>query len=149
MPKDDNHMRYPSDEPKQLAWGRHPQENDLKSSKDIYARGWRLLHVAFSDSDFGTTPVKDAPLCHACISTMERLPLDLRAEGRANNLTIEDSFSEGQYEVQVEITTEEGSYVRSRFKIYVGTNWRDLRMQRISRFENLLKVGRKVRCFKD
>lgn len=95
IPKNDDRMRYPSDEYKQLAWGGYPQDNDLEPSKDIHAHGTKLLHIVFSDSDFGTTPV-EAPRRFACVSTRERLAMEVtREEDRAPNLTVQDSFSDG------------------------------------------------------
>jgi hypothetical protein len=145
-PKNDDPMKYPSDDYKKLTWGRYPQDNDYSTSKDIQAHGTQLLHAAFSDSDFRTTPVQDAPMRLACISTIERLPMDERAEGAANNLTVPDSFSEGHYEVEIHITTDEGPHVKSRFKIYVENGsreegWRNLRMKQI-KFSKIRSMGR-------
>jgi hypothetical protein len=67
---------------------------------NIHGHGSDYLHVVFSDSDFCTTPV-DVPRCYACISTVDRLQLPTRSEGIANNLRVEDSFTNGDFYVEI------------------------------------------------
>lgn len=75
-------MRYPSDDAKPLAWGRHPQSyNDLRNTRNIQSRGYQLLHIVFSDSDFARTPVQ-GPTRYACVSLLERLLTTGRPDGR-------------------------------------------------------------------
>jgi hypothetical protein len=131
-------MRYPSDEPKLLAWGRHPHViNDLRDTVNIRGHSHDYLHVVFSDSDFGTTPVEDAPVRYTCVSTIERLQLPLRPVGVAYNLTVQDSFTNGEFQVEISIASEEGSYVKSCFIIKVQTNYENLTMTKISSWQKL------------
>jgi hypothetical protein len=137
-------MRYPSDEPKLLAWGSHPQSlNNLSTNMNIQANSCRLLHVVFSDSDFANMNV-DAPRRYACISTVDRLDTPLRPTGQSNNLTVEDSFTNGDFLVEISVSSDEGPYKISKFLVTVDTDWRNLRMRKISQLERLRALGRIV-----
>lgn len=53
IPDGGNPMRYPSNDPKPLTWGRSPEKKDLEETVDIHPIiGERILHVVFSDSRF-------------------------------------------------------------------------------------------------
>ncbi len=141
IPKDENEeelMRYPSDEPKLLAWGRYPQSTELKTSMDIPANARRFLHVVFSDSDFGTRPVgPNTPNRYACISTLDHLRRTDREANWANNFVVPDSFTSGRFKVEVAITSEEGVYTSDRFWIDVDSDWKKLGMERITKIVRL------------
>jgi hypothetical protein len=135
-------MRYPSDDPKPLVWGRYPHSlNDLTQTRNIQSRGYQLLHVVFSDSDFVTTPVA-APTRYACISKVETLqPLDVatglpitRPEGVANELRVEDSFTNGIFHIEITVTSDEGAYKKAAFKLTVDEDFAGLTMQKKSWF---------------
>jgi hypothetical protein len=131
----DNSNKYPSDDAKPLAWGRHPQSMyDLTSVRNIQGHGSQLLHVVFSDSHFATTNV-DAPRRYACISTIERLEYEkkeLRSRGdTANNLTVEDSFTNGEFDIEIMITSDEGPFSYTEFRIHVESDFQKLSMKKI------------------
>lgn len=133
----DNLMRYPSDDLKPLPWGRYPQSaQDLAQTRDIQSRGSQLLHIVFSDSDFATTPVPpDTPIRYACVSTIDRLRLDIRPERIANNLRVEDSFTNGNFDIEVIITSDEGAYKKTKFRIIVNEDFAQLHMRKLSWFK--------------
>jgi hypothetical protein len=127
-------MRYPSDEPKLLAWGRYPQSTELKISMDIPANARRFLQVVFSDSDFGTRAMgPNTPKRYACVSTLDHLRRTDREAHWANNFTVPDSFTSGRFKVEIDITSEDGVYTSARFWIDVDSDWKKLRMERITR----------------
>lgn len=133
IPKNADRMRYPSDDEKILAWGRLDNLGDLSTTRTIQAQSSELLHVVFSDSDFVTTPVSSPATRYACISTIERLnPPGYRSEGSANGLRVEDSFSDGVFDIEIMITSDEGPYKRARFKVIVETRYMRLNMRKIS-----------------
>lgn len=126
-------MRYPSDAEKILAWGRLDHLGDLTETRTIQAQSSELLHVVFSDSDFVTTPINLPVTRYACISTIERLnPTGYRSEGSSNCLRVEDSFSDGVFDIEIMITSDEGPYKRARFKVTVDTHFMGLNMQKVS-----------------
>jgi hypothetical protein len=111
--------------------------NDISESMNIQANSSRLLHVVFSDSDFANTDV-NAPRRYACISTFDRLETPLRGPaGQTNNLRVEDSFTNGEFVVEITITSDEGHYTTSRFLINVDTDWTNLKMKKLTRFGRL------------
>jgi hypothetical protein len=137
--------RYPSDEPKLLAWGRHPQSLEpLSCSMNIQANSGRLLHVVFSDSDFANMNII-GPRRYACISTIDRLQVEPRPAGQANNLRVEDSFTDGEFIIEISVTSDEGPYKISKFLVTIGTDWSGLKMRKISRLERLSVFMNKVR----
>lgn|GEM_PF-2223874 len=125
-------MRHPSDEPKLLVWGRYPQAEELKTSMDIPAKAGRLLHVVFSDSDFALQPNVKSPIRYASVSTLERVRPFEREAHIAENLVIPDSFTNGRFIVEVAITSEEGAYTKAKFQIDVDSDWKKLKMERIT-----------------
>jgi hypothetical protein len=135
--KGDDPMRYPSDNAKPLAWGRHPQSlYDLTQTRHIQGHGSQLLHVIFSDSHFATTHV-NAPKRYACISTIERLAYEQNEPrtygGRSQNLTVEDSFTNGDFEIEITITSDEGPYKRAKFNVIIDTDYGKLTMRKLIR----------------
>ena len=120
-----------------MAWGRHPHVvGNLSPRVTIQGHGSDYLHVVFSDSDFDKTPV-DAPVRYACVSTIERLRLETRMENTAPNLEVPDSFSNGDFEVEIAVTSEEGPYANSRFRIHVDTDYSRLTMTEITKWQRL------------
>jgi hypothetical protein len=146
----DEIMRYPSDDSKLLVWGRLNNLTDLVENQNIQGHSSQLVHVVFSDSEFANTPVANGtPTRYACVSTVERLSPRLRPAHLAINLRVEDSFTNGEFLVDLIITSDEGPYKRCRLLIQVDQNWENLtmliysrrfRLRRIiSRFYNRLK----------
>jgi hypothetical protein len=129
IPKDVDEKRYPSDDSKLLAWGRSADKSDLTTSRNIQAHSNELLFVVFSDSDFPNQRIEDAPTRYASIGILERL--------KSNELRVEDSFTNGEFIVEIIITSDEGQYTKGKFRINVGKNWRDLTMKNLSPSERL------------
>lgn len=94
------------------------------------------MHVIFSDSHFATTHV-NASKRYACISTIERLAYEQNAPrtygGRSQNLTVEDSFTNGDFEIEITITSDEGPYKRAKFNVIVDTDYGKLTMRKLLR----------------
>ncbi|MGB7955121.1 MAG: hypothetical protein WCF23_14175 [Candidatus Nitrosopolaris sp.] len=132
IPENADKMRYPSEDEKILAWGR--DVTDLSAKRTIQAQSSEMVHVVFSDSDFDTTPVSTRATRYACISTIEILTPDIkgRNERRANKLRVEDSFSDGTFDIEIMITSDEGSYKRAKFRVTVDKDYRKLNMQKMS-----------------
>lgn len=126
-------MRYPSDEPKLLAWGRYPQAQDLMTSIDIPAKAGRFLHIVFSDSDFSRREFPKTPKRYASVSIFGLLHGKTRGANWPTNLVVPHSFTNGRFIVEVAITSEDGVYVKARFQIDVDSDWKKLRMERITR----------------
>jgi hypothetical protein len=73
IPEHANHMFYPSDERKLLAWSRFPQSDDIAMQRTIRGHGKELLHIVFSDSFFNGVRVDAEEKRYAGISTVENL----------------------------------------------------------------------------
>lgn len=134
-------LRYPNEHPKLLVWGRRDNLTDLVENQNIQGHSSQMLHIVFSDSEFaGVLIGGDAQTRYACISTLARLSIDstrwsqpspIPRSGR--NLTVPDSFTNGEFEVEVHITSDEGTHKKFRLLVIVDTNWENLDLRFISR----------------
>jgi hypothetical protein len=100
---------------------------------DIPAKAGRFLHVVFSDSDFSRREFPKTPKRYASVAIFERLHGAWRSGNWPTNLVVPDSFTNGRFIVEVVITSEEGVYAKTRFWIDVDSDWKKLRMERITR----------------
>jgi hypothetical protein len=55
----------------------------------------------------------------------------------SHNLRVEDSFANGVFLVEVSVTSDEGPYKISKLLVTVDTDWRNLRMRKMSRLARL------------
>jgi hypothetical protein len=133
-------MRYPSDEPKLLTWGRYPQAADLNTSIDIPAKAGRFLHVVFSDSDFGRREFPKTPKRYASVSIFGLLRDTVRGTNWPTNLVVPHSFTNGKFMIEVAITSDEGVFAKARFRIYVDPDWQKLKMEKDTRFTRLRHI---------
>jgi hypothetical protein len=120
--KEDTPFRAPSAEPKPLIWSGPSLE------KDIGARhGKELLHAVFSDSRLSSIPdnTEDKNI-YALVSTMESL------YPKAPFIRAQDGFGEGNFKAEITITSEEGPFVKSTFRIHVEKDFHKLRMEKLS-----------------
>jgi hypothetical protein len=119
--KEDTPYRAPSSESKPLTWSGPSLE------KDIGARnGKELLHFVFSDSRFSELPEnKEDKNIYALVSTMESL------YPKAPIIRAQDGFGEGDFKVEVTITSEEGPFVKATFRIVVERDFHKLRMKKL------------------
>jgi hypothetical protein len=134
IPGDANGMFYPSDEWKLLAWGRFPQSNDLTDKRTIRGHGKELLHIVFSDSLFdGVHTNKEEEKRLAGISsihTLTSITSDIWADGQTY-LKPQDGFPIGEFELELSITSDEGSYVQAKLRILVERDFQKLRIKNV------------------
>ena len=133
VPKNVDPMLYPSDERKLLAWGRFPQSDDIDDKRTIRGHGKELLHIVFSDSLLNNIQINTAEKRYAGISTVDNLQSIKTAlvyEGQSF-LKFEDGFAQGEFEIDISITSDEGAYAQTRFMVYVTSNTQELRIRRI------------------
>lgn len=112
-------FRAPSSDAKPLTWSGPSLE------KDIGARnGHELLHVVFSDSRFSDAPENpEDKNIYALISTMESL------YPKGAFIRAQDGFGEGNFKVEVKVTSEEGPFAKSTLRIFVERDFHKLRME--------------------
>jgi len=134
IPKGANPTLYPSRDSKQLTWGRSTDKSDISNQINIHPIiGEGLLHIAFSDSRFKDIPIKDAPTKYASVSIFERL--------RINELRVIDSFSIGDFIVEVVVSSNE-AHCKTKMRISIADNYRAIKMTKLTRFERLkLRLG--------
>lgn len=111
---------------KQLVWEETSSSTVLEGislRKNIHARkGEDLVYVAFSDSRF--TNIADENIrTYAWIPTMRSIPPQ-------NILQLEDKLVD--YDVEINILSEEGAFCKAVFRVYADTNHISLRMRKIS-----------------
>lgn len=113
-------FRAPSTEEKPLTWDGRTLEKDIGAKN-----GHELLHVVFSDSRFSDIPVNpNDPNIYALVSTMESL------YPNAAIIRAQDGFGEGNFKIEVKVTSEQGPFVKSTFRIFVERDFHRLRMER-------------------
>jgi hypothetical protein len=109
-------MDFPSEEYKQLAWGRSTELNDLTETTHIQGHNFSLVHVVFSCSNMVDR--------FACVSKISDL--------HSNAHRTEDTFTDRDYVAEILITTDEGPYIKAMFNIEVHRNWDELTMHKMS-----------------
>jgi hypothetical protein len=103
-----------------LVWGSEPDLSDLKESVDIQKDNWDILHVVFANRSFAQNPTEvNTPRRYASLSKKERL--------KKNELTVEDSFTEGNFQIEVIVNSEETN-TKARFKVHVDSDYINLSM---------------------
>ena len=107
IPNDANPMRYPSNDPKVLTWGRSADKTDLSGNVDIPMIGEWILHIVFSDSRFEQWQ-PNAPMRFASVSMKPRL--------ENYSPRVEDMFSDGYFVVELVVTSDE-THCRELFRI--------------------------------
>lgn len=118
---EDTPYRKPSSEPKPLTWSGPSLEKDIGAKN-----GKELLLVVFSDSRLSELPEnREDRNLYALISTMESL------YPQAPIIRAQDGFGEGDFCVEITVTSEEGQAVKSKFRIVVERDFHRLRMQKI------------------
>ncbi len=114
----DDPIRHPSLNAKRLVWGGPSPEINIGA-----IGGKELLHVVFSDSRFETTPDDDG--VYALVSTMESL------YPQADFVRAQDAFGAGRFEVEVTVTSEEGSSAKALLIIHVDRNYMSLGAEKL------------------
>jgi hypothetical protein len=89
-----------------------------------------MLHVVFSDSIFPSVPFQEGTR-YASFSTMDKFS--------KRSLTVQDSFSDGEFEIEISINAEETN-TKTRFKVYVDTNYISLRMNMLPQPTRIEKI---------
>lgn len=89
-----------------------------------------MLHVVFSDSIFPSVPFQEGTR-YASFSTMDKFS--------KRSLTVQDSFSDGEFEIEISINAEETN-TKTRFKVYVDTNYISLRMNMLPQSTRIEKI---------
>ena len=113
-------MDFPSqDIPHKLVWGSEPDLSDLEDFVDIQKDSWDIQHIVFANSSFYSKQV-DAPTRYASFSQKGRL--------KKNELRIEDSFTNGDFDIEISIFSDETNTKR-RFKLHIDTNYINLGMK--------------------
>jgi len=118
IPHDSDSRRFPSDDEKKLVWGLNPNLNDLKDTVNIKKQSLSMLHVVFTYIKFPSVSVREGTR-YASFSTMDALSNQAFA--------VHDTFSDGEFEIEISINAEETN-TKAHFKVYVDTNYLNLRM---------------------
>jgi hypothetical protein len=124
MIKWDSSAIAPSKEPKLLVWWDSSKDNILLK-QDIGGKiGAKYLYVVFSQEIF-VNKHTDSNNIYAFVSTKEeRYPKDIRP--RYNG------FGVGEFEFKVTVASEDGSFVKSIFRLHVDKDFRKISMEKIS-----------------
>ncbi len=133
-----------SNDTKQLVWDRAATSGvlrDISLQKSIRARkGEELVHVMFSDSRF--TKMSDLNYrIYASASTMESVV-------NQQMLSLEDGFGLENFDIEIEVLSDEGAFCKSTFQVHPNTNHSGLSMTKLSehsggKWSRLRKKGSK------
>ena len=115
---------------KKLVWGLTPNLSDLKDTVNIKKNSSSMLHVLFAYSIFPSVPFQEGTR-YASFSTMDRFS--------KKSLTVQDSFSDGEFEIEISVIAEETN-TKARFKVYVDTNYLNLRMNMLPQPTRIEKI---------
>ena len=118
IPSNVDSNKFPSDDEKKLVWGLNPNLSDLKDTINIKKNSSSILHVVFADSRFPSVSVQEGTR-YTSFSTMDALSKKAFA--------VQDTFSDGEFEIEISLNSEETN-TKARFKVYVDTNYLNLRM---------------------
>lgn len=95
----DNFLRYPSTETKLLMWD--PIDRQVSPITSINVNEEERLYVVVADSDYKGIPIVQAPSRAASLANQLAM-VKLGREG----LQVQDSFTPGDYEIQVSVTSK-------------------------------------------
>lgn len=113
-----------SEDFKLLTWDSKP----LLLQMDIGAKsGSALLHVAFSDSHLEKQHGEDNAI-YAFASTIDALT----DSKKYSFFPLQHGFGIGDYEIEIIITSEDGSSANAQFRLHVDKDFRKLNMMKIS-----------------
>ncbi len=122
--KGNNSTIHPSEEPKLLVWWTSSKDNILLK-QDIGGKiGAKYLYVVFSEIFFANKH-KDNNDIYAFVSTKEEVY-------RKDIRTRYNGFGVGEFEFEVIIKSEDGSFVKSIFRLHVEKDFRKISMEKIS-----------------
>ena len=113
IPPNVESYKFPSDDAKKLVWGLKPDLSDLKESINIKKNSTEMLHVVFADSIFPSVPFQEGTR-YASFSTMDKFS--------KRSLTVQDSFSDGEFEIEISINAEETNTTTISDKKYEDLN---------------------------
>jgi hypothetical protein len=115
-----------------LVWGSEPDLTDLKDTVNIQRDNWDILHVVFAYRYFSQIPTgENTPTRYASFSLKQRLP--------NNELSIEDSFTIGDYLIEIIINSEETN-TKARFKVHVDANYMNLSTNMLPQLTRIEKI---------
>jgi hypothetical protein len=117
-----------SNDIKQLVWDRAATSGVLREislQKNIRARkGEELVHVVFSDSRFTEMSNVDYRI-YASAATMESVV-------NQQMLSLEDGFGLENFDIEINVLSEEGAFCKSTFRVRPNTNHSGLSMTKLS-----------------
>jgi hypothetical protein len=134
IPHDSDSRRFPSDDEKKLVWGLNPNLSDLKDTVNIKKQSLSMLHVIFTDTKFPSVSVREGTR-YASFSTMDALSTQAFA--------VHDTFSDGEFEIEISINAEETN-TKAHFKVYVDTNYLNLRMNMLPESTRTKSIKSKI-----
>jgi Patatin-like phospholipase len=116
---------WPSDS-KMLAW-------DTTNSRyiDIAKDDDEFLHVVFADSDFSNNRFVHHNNLYAMASTVQSI------YSKERFLRAQDSFSNGECEIEILVRSEEGAYARAKYQLNVGDEYSSLNLRLLSHKQSI------------
>jgi hypothetical protein len=110
---------------KQLCWDGIPLLTDLSNKRKIGVNSKEILHIVFSDS----RSTKN----YGYISTMQSI-------ANPSIIRLEDAYNHKDFDVDVMVRTEGGSYCKTRLRIYPDNNFNNIKMEMLWQDSGHLKL---------